>query len=562
MRKPLLSPPLPAPLRAGLRAAAPFGGVLGPAAALLALEGLAWALAAPQRGWGASSPWGDWALLALPSFAVAVAAALVWRFHRPLSALTRACADDAEIPLRRRSDALGELARAIAAMREGLHAERDALRRLAHEDALTGLLNRAGFVAALEAALAGAEGTALSVLLLRLDRCRHLAEVLGAGWGARMLQSAGQRLLGQQVRAGDLVAHFGGGEFALLLPGADAADAWGVAERLSDVFQLPITLDEQSVDLGVAFGLATWPEQGDDAAALLGRAAIALDAAGSDGMVAYAPALDRSSTLTLTLLAELGRALAAEQLRLFLQPTVSLVGGRLVGVVAGVRWHHPRQGLVEPAALLPGLEQTGLARSLLLWTVAAVAQQWPTLRGLGLSWVQISLAPRDLIDVDLADRLQRTLRRHGMPPQALCLGWNEADLVAEPARASAQADALRRAGFGLIVDEYGGGGTSLALLRRLAPDALRVARRWGRASERDEDAALIVRAAVAVARTLGLRAGAAGADSAALRRALTRLGCEEVLGEHIGPPLPATGLAEFEAQWSVQEQGLSAVAMH
>ncbi|MDE1927712.1 MAG: hypothetical protein KGI36_11070, partial [Burkholderiales bacterium] len=71
-----------------------------------------------------------------------------------------------------------------------------------------------------------------------------------------------------------------------------------------------------------------------------------------------------------------------------------------------------------------------------------------------------------------------------------------------------------------------------------------------------------VRAAVAVARTLGMRAGAAGADSAALRRALTRLGCEEASGEQIGPPLPATGLPEFEARWSVQEQGLSAVAMH
>ena len=459
-----------------------------------------------------------------------------------------------------REDEIGDLSRAFDRMRVNIASQEQAIRQLAYWDRLTGLPNRAQFRDAVQAAITAATdahaGEALpppmAVIMLDLDRFKHVNDVLGYAFGDRLLKGVAERLLRQNVREGDMVARLSGDEFALLLLDTGEAEALAVAERVADVFQVPMTLDDHTVDLAAGFGIAIWPGHAAEADTLISHAEVAMYNAKrkAGGARVYDAASDSGSARSLSLLSELRRAIENDELRLFLQPKIDLASGGFVGAEALVRWQHPSRGMVPPMEFIPFAEQTGFVRHLTMWMLEATARQWPALSALGLDSVSVNLSTRDLLDQELPDKVQRILARHAMPPSAMCLEITESAIMDEPQRALNTLNALSAAGFKLSIDDFGTGYSSLAYLKRLPVNELKIDRSFVMAMETDADDAKIVRSTIDLAHNLGLTVVAEGVENLKALRLLAALNCDQAQGYHMSRPLPASDMVAFAARWN------------
>ena len=470
---------------------------------------------------------------------------------RPLRALVQASMrlgrGDYGSPIAHMADRgeVGDLARAFDHMRTNIAAQQQEIRQLAYWDRLTGLPNRVQFRDAVLAAVdAGENGTGsqregLAVIMLDLDRFKHVNDVLGYASGDRLLQGVAERLR-SVVRDGDTVARLGGDEFALLLPEADAVRAQEVAQRISAAFEAPLNLDDHMVDLSAGLGIALWPAHGPDGDMLLSRAEVAMYAAKrrTAGAQLYEASLDSASAQNLSLLTELRQAVEEGQLRLFLQPKVDVASGALCGAEALVRWQHPTRGLMPPMAFIPFAEQTGFIRQLTLWMFGEVARRQSALAAMGVARVAVNLSTRDLLDTELPDKLDALLLRHGATASRMCLEITESAIMDDPERAEATLKRLAERGFKLSIDDFGTGYSSLAYLKRLPVHELKIDKSFVMAMERDASDTKIVRSTVDLAHALGLSVVAEGVENASILEQLRALGCDDAQGFHFAKPLP------------------------
>jgi len=449
-----------------------------------------------------------------------------------------------------REDEFGELAKAFEHMRQNVGQQQLEIRKLAYWDRLTGLPNRLQFRDAVLAATQRSEP--LAVVMLDLDRFKHVNDVLGYAFGDRLLQGVAERLQ-QALRPGDLVARLGGDEFALLLPGADASLAMAVAQRIATAFETPLTLDDQRVDLSAGLGIACWPGHAAEADVLLSHAEVAMYAAKrrTAGAQLYEPALDSGSAQTLSLLSELRHAVENNELRLFLQPKLSLADGSLCGAEALVRWQHPVRGLVPPMDFIPFAEQTGYVRQLTLWVFEEAARQQPALAAMGIQRLSLNLSTRDLLDLELPDKLELLLLRHQARAESFCLEITESAIMDDPERAEATLNRLAQRGYKLSIDDFGTGYSSLAYLQRLPVQELKIDKSFVMGlvdADAERGDAMIVRSTIDLAHNLGLTVVAEGVESAAILQRLTEMGCDEAQGYHMSKPVPLAALQEWAAR--------------
>ena len=461
-----------------------------------------------------------------------------------------------------RSDEIGGLAKAFDQMRIDIGAQQVEIRRLAYWDRLTGLPNRARFREALQheidlqGAVAEMGRGSLAVVMLDIDRFKHVNDVLGYSFGDLLLQAVAKRLTQQDLRTGDMVARLGGDEFAVLLTLSDASSALAVAQRIAKSFEMPLAFDDQTVDLSAGIGVACWPLHADDADTLLSRAEVAMYAAKSKttGIQLYDPALDSSSTQTLSLLTELRHAIDHDELRLFLQPKVRLSDNAVVAAEALVRWQHPVRGLVPPLEFIPFAEQTGFVRQLTLWVFDRAAAMCGPLREQGLTLrLSINLSTRDMLDVDLPARLEQILRRHQAPAEAFCLEITESAIMDDPQRALATLNTLSQRGFSLSIDDFGTGYSSLAYLKRLPVDELKIDKSFVMNMQEDDDDAKIVRSTIDLAHNLGLTVVAEGVENEIILDKLRALACDEAQGYHMARPMAADDFSAWRQRWNEQQ---------
>jgi diguanylate cyclase (GGDEF)-like protein len=447
-----------------------------------------------------------------------------------------------------------ELAHAVETMRTDIRAREEQVHRLAFWDALTGLPNREQFGQQLARRLSlGAPSCA--VLMLDLDRFKHVNDVMGHAFGDRLLCSVAARLQALQAQAGAggfLLARLGGDEFVLLLEGAGEAAALALAGRIHADFETPLRIEDQTVDLGAGIGIALAPAHGREVQQLLSRAELAMYAAKrrQSGSMIYEAALDAGSQEALSLLSELRRAIERQELRLFLQPKVDLKTGRVHSAEALVRWEHPERGLVPPMQFIPFAEQTGFIRQLTAWVIeesARVAQQAKTL-GLPLR-ISVNLSTRDLLDQDLPSKIEALLGRHGADASMQCLEITESAIMDDPQRALQTLERLSEMGFKLSIDDFGTGYSSLAYLKRLPVNELKIDRSFVMAMERDLDDARIVRSTIELAHNLGLTVVAEGVETGKAWKLLAALGCDEGQGYFIGRPVPAQQFMNWLPTW-------------
>ncbi len=485
------------------------------------------------------------------------------RVTTPLRALIQAtqllAKGDYGTPMKhlRRKDEIGGLARAFDHMRIDIGAQQTEIRKLAYWDRQTGLPNRARFREAVQQAIDSRSGAAeprpLSVVMLDLDRFKHVNDVLGYTFGDSLLNAVARRLEQQDVGPDGMVARLGGDEFAILLAHSDAQTALAVAQRVAHSFEEPLALEDQTVDLSAGFGVACWPAHAPDADTLLSRAEVAMYTAKHKTTVTqlYDPALDSSSTQTLSLLSELRRAVEQGELRLFLQPKIELATQRVVAAEALVRWQHPERGLVPPMLFIPFAEQTGFVRQLTLWMFEEVARVWLSLQSDSQPLrIAINLSTRDLLDQEFPAKLDDLLAKHQVPTKAFCLEITESAIMDDPQRAEHTLNRLSDSGFKLSIDDFGTGYSSLAYLKRLPVDELKIDKSFVMGMEKDEDDAKIVRSTIDLAHNLGLSVVAEGVENALIWDKLKTLSCDEAQGYFMCKPVPLEEFIVWRAKWN------------
>jgi EAL domain-containing protein (putative c-di-GMP-specific phosphodiesterase class I) len=341
----------------------------------------------------------------------------------------------------------------------------------------------------------------------------------------------------------------------VLLGKSDAAHAVVVALSIAESFVHPLSFDDQRVDLSAGIGIACWPENAEDVDSLLSRAEVAMYVAKSKTTITqlYDPALDSTSTQTLSLLSELRHAVEHDELRLYLQPKIALDDGRVLGAEALIRWQHPTRGMVRPDEFIPFAEKTGFVRQLTLWMFEQVARQWHSLQGSGPALrVSINLSTRDLMDQDLPAKLVAVLSKYSVAPDALCLEITESAIMDDPQRAEVTLNRLSELGFKLSIDDFGTGYSSLAYLKRLPVDELKIDKSFVMGMERDPDDEKIVRSTIDLAHNMGLTVVAEGIENEAVWSLLHGLNCDEAQGYHVSRPMPANDFNTWRAQWRRQ----------
>ncbi len=439
---------------------------------------------------------------------------------------------------------------------ERKHAEETIL-KLAYTDPVTNLPNRYRFREFLQEAIDRSHGpSTLSLLLMDLERFKEVNDTLGHTRGDAMLNQVGMRLR-SALPPSSVVARLGGDEFGILITGEQTpVDVEAVIHDLHNILIAPFMIDGIPIAVEASIGVANMPGHGDNADLLLQRADIAMYQAKrmASGHAVYANSFDRHSPERLGLLAELRDAIQQDQLVLHFQPKIDIFDGRIVGSEALVRWQHPRHGLLMPDRFITSTEYTGLMMPLTQVVLTSALQQCQQAYSKGLRLgVSVNLSARSLQNVNLPELVRNALNASGAQPEQLTLEVTESSIVLDPRHAEKTLHALHDLGVSLSIDDFGTGYTSLASIKRLPVDEIKIDKSFVANMLNDKDDAMIVHAVIDLGHNLGQRVVAEGVESQEVLDALREMECDEVQGYWISQPLDHSALEEWvaAADWSV-----------
>ncbi len=424
-------------------------------------------------------------------------------------------------------------------------------------DALTGLPNRRRLAEQVAQASARSrrDGSCFALLLIDLDRFRHINDSLGHEAGDRVLIDVARRIKAC-MRAEDVLARIGGDQFALLVEGADARAAEAAARRVLEAVAAPYALDGAQFTLTCSIGGALCPGHGHGADELVRHAEAAVTAVKEGGRGSYrvpSGGHGRDHRADIQLDHAMRQALASGRFRLQYQPQVELCSGRIVGAEALIRWRDPGLGEVPPARFIPVAEDSGFIVAIGDWVLEQAVRQ-------GAAWLAQGLAMPIAINVSalqfqqprFIERVAAVLQASGLPPQLLELELTESILVRDAEEALQRLQSLARLGVRLTIDDFGTGYSSLAYLKRFPIDKLKIDRSFVHGLPADDSDSAIVRAILQMAAALGMRVIAEGVETEAQRRFLLDSGCHEFQGYLHAPALDSlsfvTRLRQAQAQ--------------
>jgi diguanylate cyclase (GGDEF)-like protein/PAS domain S-box-containing protein len=419
-------------------------------------------------------------------------------------------------------------------------------------DSLTNLPNRRLLRDRLDTALIRAHRTSarVAVLFLDLDRFKEVNDTFGHDIGDDVLVSVANGILGA-LRSGDTVARLGGDEFVVVCEDlGDDDDLARLVDRLRDGIGRPVDVRDRELVVSASIGVAVAGPGAETGEALLRLADLAMLQAKKHPELAFVVAdetiadeLNGDPREGRGLAAELRHAIQADLLQLHYQPVVR-IDGHLMGLEALLRWPHPRLGMLMPQDFLPRVEGTDLARSLSDWVLRAAirdAAGWhdPSLR------VSVNVWAEEVARPGFADTVATLLTWAGMQARGLYLEMHEQDLPEAGPGLTDQLDRLRRLGVGLADDDFGSGGPSLAGLRRLPVDTLKVDRTFVAGCVTDAEDGAVVAAVATAAKAAGRHPLASGVENVDQLRVLRGLGYESVQGYLTGAPAPLIDLRDI-----------------
>ena len=430
------------------------------------------------------------------------------------------------------------------------HAEQ-ALRHLANHDALTGLASRSLLHERLTQATqrAARQGKRVAVLFMDLDRFKHINDSLGHSAGDALLRVCGQRLR-ECVREGDTVARFGGDEFVVLLEGlSSAADALGSLTKILNLIGMPVEVNGRELAPSASIGVSMYPDDGQDVEALLMHADEAMYRAKEKGAGSYEFHSTQGHSQgqhRLALESSLHRALERGELFLVYQPKMELRTGRVTGVEALMRWHHPTMGMVSPAQFIPIAEESGLIDSMGHWALEVACRDARRWQGEGHPvQVSVNLSARQLNRPELVAEVQQVLASQGLQPHWLELEITESGVMRNPARAAAQLRELRELGMSVAIDDFGTGYSSLSYLQRFPLSTLKIDRSFIKDLPGDEDAAALTAGIIGLAHRLRMTVVAEGVETVEQLGFLRASQCDQIQGYFLSKPITADEMSLF-----------------
>lgn len=423
---------------------------------------------------------------------------------------------------------------------------------LATRDALTGLLNRRSLMEHLEhgIAQAGRQKKGLAVLFLDLDRFKTTNDTLGHDVGDALLIKVAERI-GSVVRESDVVARLGGDEFVVLMEGLPSfPGAAEVARKIVQACNAPYDIGAHRLKVSVSIGISVYPQDGQTAQILMRNADLAMYHAKQQqrGTVQFFhEELNVRLLERIQLEHELQQAVERNEFELYYQPKVEITSGKVAGVEALLRWHHPRLGLLTGADFIAQAEDSGQLAAIGEWVLSAAcaqARRWLD-SDIGIHKLPIAIniaIPQ--IHNELPAKIFRALNTHGIPPSCLQLEITESLLIRDLEKATAVLREISEGGITIAIDDFGTGYSSLSVLKALPIDILKIDQSFVRDLGKNLGEIAIVAAIVNMARALALRVIAEGVENKEQLAILRSLGCDEYQGYLYGRPVPADVLVQ------------------
>ena len=477
---------------------------------------------------------------------------------RPVSSLVAAARRMREgvytVPIDVRSgDELGELAEGFNTMQEAI-ADRE--RRIVHQanhDSLSGLPNRGLILRRLQELIETAEP--LTVLSLAIKGFSRMESSLGHRAGDKVIERVAGILRGG-MDDDQVLGHLGGNEFVILLPQFEIESACEWVERLSHVLQAGVRIQEANLSLRASVGIARYPDHSADAAELMARASVARNDANArrDLFAVYRRGQEEHYLQQIRIVGDFPRAMRDSELRLYFQPKIDCRTREVLGAEALVRWQHPELGLMMPDVFIDAIEQAGSIGHLTRWVIKEAAEncrKWAN-QGIDLS-VAINLSVDDLLDDYLPYYLLEVTKNQELLASSLTLEVTENAIMRNASQALMTLGCIRELGFRVSIDDFGTGQSSLAQLKRLPLDELKIDRSFIMKMTDAKDEA-IVRATIELAHCLALSVVAEGVENDEVLTRLQLLGCEYAQGYHISPPVAAEAFCDWVRQWQNREK--------
>lgn len=434
-------------------------------------------------------------------------------------------------------------------------------KNLRHElvsDGLTGLPNRAGFVAKLAERSRDDEAAHHAVLLLNLSRFSRINEHIGPFAGDELIVAVARRLRGN-MRGGDVLARTGGDEFAISSRmNGGGTTVQDLAQRIQNCFEHPFRIGQLTVSISCAIGgavkkLADDGDQEDlqDGADHLRLAQIALKRAKHSGRIEiYEPEASMISDNRFSMETALRQAIEEDQLSLAFQPLVEFSSGRVAGFEALARWESANGNTISPTEFIPIAEDSGLIVPLGQWAIGKAAEMlahWDACNG-GEAvdcYVSVNVSAIQLLRDDVVDVARGALAAHKIGGERLMIELTESAIIGDPDHALAVLNELKKLKTRIAMDDFGTGYSNLAYLQRLPIDVLKIDRSFVEHMVDDREQVAIVRTIQSLAEALHLQTTAEGVETADQARLLSAMGCDFGQGYHFARPLNGASALEF-----------------
>jgi len=420
------------------------------------------------------------------------------------------------------------------------------VRRLEYHDTLTGLPNRSLLLDRLESAILRAQRneSMIALLMVDIDNLKLINEALGHHNGDKVIQSVASRL-SKAIRGTDTLSRSSGDEFNMIVENIHhLEDVAVMAAKFSRAIEHNLTIQDQEIHVKASIGISVYPQDGTTIGNLLSHADAALYRTkdkGGNTYEFYSPELSKKANRRLSLENSLRKAIENDQLVMYYQPKVNLVSNIASGMEALVRWNHPEQGVIPPDEFIPIAEETGLIIPLgqqVIEKSCAQFKQWLN-AGIPITNISINVSARQFREQDLVGILKETLHRHKLNAKNIELELTESTLLKNEGNAEEKLNQLHEMGITISIDDFGTGYASLAYLKRLPIDILKIDRSFTDGILHDPDDIAIVNAIYGLAQGLGLKLVAEGIETREQLSVLTEMGVDYGQGYFWSPPLPS-----------------------
>ena len=478
--------------------------------------------------------------------------ALARSVTRPISALDEAAqrlqhGESAAVEVTT-ADEIGRLASSFNAMASEIRARERKITHLAMHDQETDLPNRRAFEEAIEAYADVGEGR-LVIAALGVDRFAHVRGAIGYGLAAALMGEIGFRLA--SLHPGRPLARLSTDVLGVAFMAETAGAARRRAAELLAELESPLNLRDNTIDVSLTIGLAIQGEHDDLVASVVERANVALDQARSarQKTCVFDPELYGDPSANLSLMSEMLAGLADGQMILHHQPKLDLRVGKVTGAEVLIRWRHPTRGLIMPDRFIQMAEETGHIGALTEWVLARALEEQALIRHAGHALaVSVNLSGRLLGDSQFANAALDMARG---APGALCFEITETAVIDNPEIALKTIDRFKAAGIAISIDDYGSGLSSLAYLKQIHADELKIDKAFVLKIDESQKDALLVRSTIDLAHSLGLKVTAEGVETPTALSLLAGMGCDIAQGYLVARPMPLKELLMFLAEEEV-----------